>query len=58
LSADARLLIWRVSSEIAIEKPITGHGINSFSSLYMPSQADYFKKHPDSIFKDVSNNNF
>lgn len=58
LSADARLLIWRVSSEIAIEKPITGHGINSFSSLYMPAQADYFKKHPDSIFKDVSNNHF
>ncbi len=58
LSANARLLIWRVSLQMATENLLTGHGVQSFSSLYMPTQADFFEKNPDSIFKNVSNNHF
>lgn len=42
-SADSRLLIWRVSANMVADKPIVGHGINSFGEKYMLYQADYFK---------------
>lgn len=55
-SADARLLIWRVSADMIADKSFTGHGIGSFNKEYMLYQADYFGKHPDSWFAAVADN--
>lgn len=44
LSANARLLIWRVSTEMLVDKPLIGHGIGSFSWRYMLYQARYFEE--------------
>lgn len=42
-SADGRLLIWKVSTRMMADRPITGHGTNSFSHRYMDYQAAYFQ---------------
>lgn len=55
-SADGRLFIWKVSGTMIKEQPILGHGINSFASKYMLYQADYFKKHPASRFREIADN--
>lgn len=55
-SADARLLIWRVSTKMIIDKPLTGHGPEGFSMEYMLYQASYFENHPDSVFTMVADN--
>jgi O-antigen ligase len=49
-SADGRFLIWKVTSEMIIDKPLFGHGYGSFQLKYMNYQADYFKKNPNSDF--------
>lgn len=49
-SADGRILIWRVSSELVMEKPLWGWGAEGFVSQYMNRQADYFMQHPHSSF--------
>jgi O-antigen ligase len=46
-SADGRLLIWKVSSEMIKEKPILGHGAGKFEANYMNYQAAYFKPNPE-----------
>lgn len=56
-SANVRLLIWTASKEIVHDAPLLGHGIGKFSAIYMPYQGRYFEKNPDSIFKDISDNN-
>ncbi|MFR0679375.1 O-antigen ligase family protein [Dysgonomonas mossii] len=56
-SADARLLIWTVSKDIICDAPITGDGINRFPAIYMNYQGEYFKKNPDSVFRDNSDDN-
>ena len=42
-SADGRLLIWKVSTRMMADRPITGHGTNSFANQYMDYQAAYFQ---------------
>jgi O-antigen polymerase len=48
-SADGRLLIWKVSTEMIKDKPILGHGADKFAADYMNYQADYFKHNPDEL---------
>lgn len=43
-SANARLLIWKVTIEMITEKPLSGHGIGSFPHKYMLYQARHFCK--------------
>ncbi|MEX2409919.1 MAG: O-antigen ligase family protein [Candidatus Paceibacterota bacterium] len=47
-SADGRLLIWKVSTEMINDQPIVGHGFNKFQAHYMDYQADYFQDFPNS----------
>lgn len=42
-SADARLLVWKVSSEMIADNLWFGHGIGTFSKQYMFYQARYFE---------------
>ena len=56
-SADARLLIWRVSCRMFVESPVTGSGIASYASRYMDVQSEYFAENPQSPFLDVAGNN-
>ena len=42
-SADGRLLIWQVTSQLIKQKPITGHGSGAFAALYMNEQANWFE---------------
>lgn len=42
-SADGRLLIWKVSTEMIKERPFLGYGYDGFKRHYMNHQAEYFK---------------
>jgi O-antigen ligase len=42
-SADGRMLIWQVTSQLIKQSPITGHGTGTFNALYMNEQADWFE---------------
>ena len=42
-SADGRKFIWKVSSVMAMEKPLTGYGYGYFEKEYNLYQADYIK---------------
>ncbi len=55
-SADGRLLIWQCTWNIIKDKPILGHGPDGFDAKYMLYQADYFEKHPDSIYEQLAGN--
>jgi uncharacterized membrane protein len=55
-SADARLLIWRVSCDMIAERPLLGHGAGAFYDKYMFYQAAFFEKHPESRFAIVADN--
>jgi tetratricopeptide (TPR) repeat protein len=41
-SADGRMHIWQVTSELIKEKPLLGHGAGSFDAKYMDAQAEWF----------------
>jgi len=41
-SVDGRLLVWRVTATLIGERPLTGHGADSFTREYMQAQADWF----------------
>ncbi|CEN43392.1 putative ATP synthase F0, A subunit [Capnocytophaga canis] len=43
-SADGRLLVWKVSSEIVKDYPLTGVGLDAFKTHYMNYQAAYFSQ--------------
>jgi len=45
-SADGRLFIWKLSTGIISEKPVTGHGYGSFNTEIREKQISYFKSHP------------
>lgn len=49
-SADARLFIWKVGSDLFCQSPIVGQGSGSFASGYMYLQAEYFEGHPESSY--------
>jgi O-antigen ligase len=42
-SADGRMLIWQVTSQLIKQNPITGHGSGAFNALYMNEQAYWFE---------------
>jgi hypothetical protein len=55
-SAEGRLLIWRCSLEMILDKPFTGHGIKGFKARYMNYQASFFEKHPGSKYAMLADN--
>lgn len=55
-SADGRLLIWKVSSEMVKDKPVFGHGYGAFKAEYMDYQAEYFKNNPSSKYAQLADN--
>ncbi|HTO16359.1 MAG TPA: O-antigen ligase family protein [Edaphocola sp.] len=55
-SANGRLLIWKVSTEMIKEKPLFGYGYKGFQANYMDFQAQYFQKNPQSKFKHLADN--
>jgi O-antigen ligase len=55
-SANGRLLIWKVSTEMVKDKPFWGHGYGAFKAEYMDYQAKYFKENPDSKFGFLADN--
>lgn len=57
-SADGRLFIWKVTSEIIKDSPITGVGFDRFKAHYMNYQADYFVKHGETTEALVADNTY
>lgn len=55
-SANARLLIWRVSADMVADSPLLGHGAGAFTHKYMLYQAAYFEKNPASPWASVADN--
>lgn len=55
-SVKARMLIWRVSMDMAADKSLIGHGAGGFNQNYMLYQARYFEQHPDSQFQKFADN--
>ena len=55
-SADGRLLIWRCTLDMVVDKPIFGHGKGAFQAKYMIYQAEYFKANPDSRYAQLADN--
>ena len=53
-SADGRLLVWRCSLEMIIDKTLFGNGPGGFTAEYMNYQADYFRTHPDSPYAQLA----
>jgi len=45
-SADTRLLVWQISMEKILSKPVFGVGYGNFKEQYGNWQADYFGRHP------------
>ncbi len=54
VSADGRVYIWKISSQMIKENPFWGMGIDKFKSKYMFYQADFFSKNPDSPFAQMA----
>lgn len=46
LSADGRLLVWRVGWSLFCQSPLTGHGPGSFEALYMLAQGEFLRNYP------------
>lgn len=57
VSADARMLIWKVCGMIAQETPLLGMGIGTFSSTYMYHQAIFLRKFSDSAESLIAGDN-
>lgn len=55
-SANGRLLIWRVSLNMFLEKPLFGFGANGFLAHYMDYQSCYLYSHPYSPFQQLADN--
>lgn len=47
-STNGRILIWKVTSGMVADHPLTGIGFDRFKSYYMDRQAEYFRAKPDS----------
>ncbi len=56
-SADGRILIWKTTLEMISNKPIFGHGINTFQSNYMLYQESYFKENKDNPYQYLASDN-
>lgn len=55
-SANARLLVWRVTADMIIDKPLFGFGVGQFDDNYQLYQAEYFSSHPESSYVMVADN--
>jgi len=47
-SADGRMLIWKITTRMIADHPVTGTGFNGFKANYMDYQARYFENNTDS----------
>lgn len=56
ISADGRLLIWKVSCEMIKDKPIAGHGKGGFEAKYLYYQADYLSNKGNDSEKYIAGN--
>ncbi len=57
-SADGRLFIWKVSTEIIKDNPVFGVGFDRFNAYYMNYQADYFAEHGETTEALVADNTY
>lgn len=48
-SANGRLFIWQLCLQLIAEKPLFGHGYESFITVLRLAQINYFTVHPDDI---------
>jgi O-antigen polymerase len=55
-SANGRLLIWDISTEMIKDKPLIGFGYQGFQANYMNYQAQYFEQNLHSRFKQLADN--
>lgn len=56
-SANGRLFIWKITSKMIAEHPITGVGFDRFKTHYMNYQATYFKTHGENSYANLADNN-
>lgn len=56
-SADGRLFIWKITTRIIRDKPVSGHGYGQFAAHYMNYQADYFRQNRGSDEASIAGNN-
>ena len=57
-SADGRILIWKVSTNIIKSSPFFGVGHDRFKSYYMDAQANYFVKNKDTEEGMLADNSY
>lgn len=56
-SADGRLFIWRVSTDMIKSAPLQGRGGDAFAANYMLAQADFLKSHADVGYEAAATDN-
>ncbi|AFJ01345.1 Lipid A core-O-antigen ligase [Methylophaga frappieri] len=49
-SGEARLSIYKLSSDLLLEKPLTGHGIGSFPHQFQNAKPAFYQQNPDAYF--------
>lgn len=57
-SANGRVLMWLISFDMFLDKPLFGFGLKGFESDYMLYQANYFIANPDSPFAQLADNTY
>lgn len=55
-SVDGRILIYKITTNMIFNRPISGFGYNTFYSIYPEYQMTYFKKNPDSKYIKFADN--
>jgi O-antigen polymerase len=55
-SALGRILIWKSTILMITDRPLLGHGLGSFFSLYSDYQGKYFAAHPGSEYAQLASN--
>lgn len=53
-SADGRVFVWKVSTEMIKQKPITGYGYGLFEKEYNLFQAEYFRINPTTALEKTN----
>lgn len=56
-SAEGRILIWKITSQMIKKKPISGFGTDGFNADYMNFQAEYLKTKGSIREKSLADNN-
>ncbi|QZE15543.1 O-antigen ligase family protein [Halosquirtibacter laminarini] len=52
-SADGRILMWRVSTEMIKDKPLLGWGVSGFEAHYGTYQAEWFKEGKGTVSEEL-----